>query len=152
MTVDLDAIFVDYATNLADCPLSQEANFVDLHLEEHLSQVLKSKGSRTDEELKRLLGEEVGSILSNLAHQTALKFDRSEISFEMADAIANDVWQLLMTHDRYDQIPRNHVVIVSEVYEAFDAGEHTHFGRYPNPVEQMTIPLVKEYLSKQASF
>ncbi len=146
MAVDLEAIFMDYVANLADGPPLQEANFVDLHLEEHLSAIRKSQGSRTDEELRRLLGEEVGPILSSLAHQAAFRFNRSEISFELADEIANDVWHLLITHEACNQLPRKHASIVTEVYEAFDAGEHTHFGRYPNPVEQMTIPLVKEFL------
>lgn len=93
------------------------------------------------------------AVFDKLAFILAKKYQDKEIDFEMADWLAND-FEGELNHLIGFVWPKNgaecYPMLWSEVYEAFDAGEHNHFGRSSDPVKEFTDPLIEEFLAKHS--
>ena len=81
--------------------------------------------------------------LDEIALRLARAFDAREFSFELCDAVVNDLFGVCF-HDRLAEFPRK----FWEVYEAFDAGEfHREADESDDPVNEHTRPMIEEILS-----
>ena len=96
--------------------------------------------------------EFVVEVYDQLAIILARKYHNNEIDFETADWLANDFegeLNHLLAFVWPDHVAGPWPMLWSEVYEAFDAGEHDHFGRSSDPVREFTDPMIAEFLAKQ---
>lgn len=90
------------------------------------------------------------AVFDEIAVLLAKAYESGSLDFEMADWVANEV-QSEMLELMLQLQPKSGVLELPvrwmEVYDAFDAGEHDHFGRHPDPVAEVTDPAIKEFLT-----
>ncbi|WP_298333234.1 hypothetical protein [uncultured Erythrobacter sp.] len=92
------------------------------------------------------------AVYDQLAMILARRYHNNEIDFETADWLANDFegeLNHLFAFVWPDSVAESWPMLWSEVYEAFDAGEHDHFGRSTDPIKEFTDPMIAEFLAKQ---
>lgn len=91
------------------------------------------------------------SVFDAAAVILARRYKLGEIDFEIADWIANAV-DIEMLHLMIELQPNQQYIDTpqdwAEVYEAFDAGEHNHFGRSKDPVTDFTNPEIDAFLER----
>ena len=89
--------------------------------------------------------EQVGiRFYDEMAALLAKSYARGELSFDEGDDIANHLWGLMITRDA------GWSGLLYEVYEAFDDGEWSHFGKWhtSQPVADYTDPAIKEIVAR----
>lgn len=81
----------------------------------------------------------------------AIDFNDRNISYTLADSLANDIWWAALADLRRDDSQQ--LGLLYEVYEAFDAGEYHRDSDPPNidPVTKYTQPAIKELLDRYKS-
>jgi hypothetical protein len=90
-------------------------------------------------------GVPIRSLLDEFAIRLAGEFSVDELSFELCDAVVNDLFGVC-THQRLGDFPP----LFWEVYEAFDAGEfHRTPDQSDDPVANHTVPMIEEFLKKR---
>ena len=98
-----------------------------------------------DEFLTKIDTPNLASFLNFFALDVAESFQSKERSFEQCDAAINVVYSSALFIDRDGY---TYPALFDRVYDAFDAGEHNHFGKSEFPVEDFTIPLINKILSE----
>ena len=91
------------------------------------------------------------SVFDAAAVILARRYRRGEIDYETADWISNSIGIEMLDLMIELQPNRSHIDTPqdwAEVYEAFDAGEHDHFGRSKDPVSDFTNPQIDAFLEK----
>lgn len=89
-------------------------------------------------------GISIHGLLDEFAVRLARKFDLGEFTFELCDAVANDLYGICLNKRLFEFPP-----LFWEVFGAFDAGEfHRKSDRSDDPVGEHTIPMIKEILAK----
>jgi hypothetical protein len=99
----------------------------------------------TSEDLQRwsaFVGKPTSEICDQIAVFLARGFHDTELTYDFCDAVANDVWRVMITGkiDWSDLLAR--------VYDAFDAGEWVRSDRpEEDPVEVYTRPAIAEFVA-----
>ena len=78
-------------------------------------------------------------LYDGLAELLARRYHAGDLSFEFCDWVANNVWHLMITRDGSTRVFSD---TLHELYEAFDAGEWSHFGKSSDPVTDYTNPAI----------
>lgn len=139
---------------MADIEQKQIKNMANAYFDGLHSDLLEFGGTLVTRlaPLRKLDHHSISEIFDVLAVLLARKYQSGELDYETADWLANnfesDLFDLLIERwpkAQNDIYPSKWL----EVYEAFDTGEHSHFGRSKDPVKEFTDPAIEAFLLRQ---